>query len=145
MVVGNMGKKRFLILAFFVIAVVLVAGCIYPADDTGVTRQLDDTGAFCTLNDVSSASVSGISYYVVNVTLWSNASGRTTYTSQDFTLSDVPTNSQDVEVVLGAGIAPADYDLYFQKDPLNLGHAYVFGFHDPSDVHRSASFNLTLS
>lgn len=142
-----MGKQGLIavLLISSVAAVVLISGCVvYPTDDLGVTKQITGTHLYCRLNSVSPASLNGVPYYVVNVTLTNNGTSAWTFVAQDFTLSDVPTANQNVDFSLGAN-STGDYDFYFNRIAINIGHAYVFGFHKPGDILRRADFNLTLT
>jgi len=142
--VGNMGKKEIIIFMLSLsLTCVLISGCVNQANDIGVNRQIGDTRIYCTVNNVNSAVVENNSYYLVNVTLQNNSPEELTFTAQDFTLSDIPTDNQDVNITLGSN-SSMEYSFYFQKDPINIGHYYLFGCHDPVDIQQSANFNLKL-
>lgn len=140
-----MGKKEIVIFIFSVFLIaILISGCTGQASEIGVTKQITDTRLYCTVNTVSSVVVDNTAYYLINVTLQNQGPGDVEFTAQDFTLSDLSTDNQNVDIVLDANSSNV-YGFYFQKDPLNLGHSYVFGCHDPADIQHSADFELTLN
>ena len=138
---GKKGSIIFILLLFFI--VVFITGCVNQPNDLGATKQVGDTGVYGTVNSVNSAVVQNTSYYLVNVTIQNNSSKELEFTAQDFTLSDIPTDNQNVGITMGAYSSNA-YSFYFQKDPLNLGHYYLFGLHYPGNIQQSANFNLKL-
>ena len=140
-----MGKKELVIFIFSVFLIaVLISGCTSQASDIGATKRVGNSQLYCTLDSVNSVVVNNAAYYLINVTLQNNGLDEAEFTAQDFTLSDLPTDNQNTDIILGAN-SSNEYGFYFEKDPLNLGHSYIFGCHDPADIQQSADFNLNLN